>query len=188
MELPNEFRSALAMVQGFHPRAFIGGGALRDLMLDRPVKDIDIFVQATGHQDLHDYLLAKGYRRTAFASSQYLGGDLECVRASEYALGFGIPINVVELLSFVSLPGALDRHDFGLCQIGFDGNTLMKSAAFERDVANKTLTLIRCESSIQFNRSMRRAERLRQKYPEHQLVVPDEFMAFSCPSDPLDPF
>jgi hypothetical protein len=40
------------------------------------------------------------------------------------------------------------------------------------------ITLVHCESQHEFNRSMVRYERLKQKYPEFTLVIPNKYKAY----------
>jgi hypothetical protein len=42
--IPQEWKKFLATVQTFFPDAIIAGGALRDLIAEKPVKDVDIFI------------------------------------------------------------------------------------------------------------------------------------------------
>ena len=42
--IPQEWKKFLATVQQFFPSAIIAGGALRDLITEKPIKDVDIFI------------------------------------------------------------------------------------------------------------------------------------------------
>lgn len=42
--IPPEWKKFLATVQQFFPSAIIAGGALRDLIVEKPIKDVDIFI------------------------------------------------------------------------------------------------------------------------------------------------
>src|SRR3546814_3140365 len=48
MEIPEKWRELLASVRSVFPTAIIAGGAMRDLENGKPVKDIDINVEANG--------------------------------------------------------------------------------------------------------------------------------------------
>lgn len=42
--IPQEWKKFLAVIQSKFPSAIIAGGALRDLIVDNPIKDVDIFI------------------------------------------------------------------------------------------------------------------------------------------------
>ena len=44
INLPQEWLDVLKEIQQYFPGAVIAGGALRDLLSDKPIKDVDIFV------------------------------------------------------------------------------------------------------------------------------------------------
>ena len=45
--IPAEWKQVLDRIQRVQPSAIIAGGALRDIILRRPVKDVDIFINAS---------------------------------------------------------------------------------------------------------------------------------------------
>lgn len=168
-------------IYGF-PGAIVGGGAIRDMMLSRSVKDIDVFIpcQPVGVANTAEALTAAlgrvvsvspwcGYIDLADCSTVYEVGH-EPVLMSE------LPVQIMELRPGLPTKERVSRFDFGLCQAWFDGTTWGLTEQFRRDAYDQTMTLSFCESEKEFERSMRRFDRLSKKFPEYELVIPAEFM------------
>ena len=85
-------------------------------------------------------------------------------------------LNLVQLAESFNPADIIMRVDFGLCQIGADVLGVTSTEAYARDKANQTLTLTRAETVEGVRRSLRRYERLAQKYTDWTLVVPREFV------------
>jgi hypothetical protein len=183
--IPAAWDDALKAVREVYPNAILAGGALRDLQLDRPVKDLDIFVSGDSDTAALDRTMSRfGFdRRTLTDFSSFAGGDHTVVLSLTYEERYSEaiewepapPVNVVILSPDTtwSIGAALARFDFGLCQVAYDGRRVHLTRAFLQDAKEKTLTLIRCDTPEQYECSMRRAERLLAKYAEFTLV--DEF-------------
>lgn len=158
------------------PEAFLAGGALRDLDNGKVIKDLDVFLSADADMDAIMFaMLDHGYAT--------VGTDLSL--SEEYgSLGVGVT-GILELLNIDSgkpplnfirveeptVTGQINRFDFGICQIAYDGERVMKTPAYLLDKASKTFTITRHDDGI--DRALRRWERLRQKYVNWQLVNPE---------------
>ncbi|WGD31673.1 hypothetical protein AncyloWKF20_07595 [Ancylobacter sp. WKF20] len=174
--IPAQGRAVLALIQEHAPLAYLAGGALRDAWFGRPIKDLDFFVPyMEGHNAIHSALLDAGYTNTVVAAMQYFADDPTVADARLYEQPGQLPVNVIRLRVFQPCREALNRFDLGFCQIGFDGRNVHTTNAFAIDEADLTMTLTRCESPAQFERTEARAERLREKYREWLFVVPDKF-------------
>jgi hypothetical protein len=181
------------------PEAIIAGGALRDLVNDKPVKAIDIFVSdhnevtVNGNFGLILDSLEEFHHRLAKAigdpnwsytvsrsAPEYLESmDDQVVEVLSFnAPGITLPVQVVVLKDASNPWEVLKRIDFGICQIGHNGKATLATPEYTIDKVNHSFTLCRCESKAQMARSMQRYERLSAKYPDWELVVPDHMMQF----------
>ncbi len=165
--------TALSLVKriGFADAVCVGG-ALRDSMNGVPLKDIDIFVTSIGD----------------FVSEATLIEDVTHVKPTPLFVGYrgehsfdvkhvfyigdinDVPIQIIVLKEPKTVMEKIMRVDFGMCQIGWDGEQLHTTDAFWKDFSEKTFTVTRCDSEGDHARTMRRWERLNKKYPNHTLV------------------
>jgi hypothetical protein len=166
------------------PDAILAGGALRDAICGAPIKDMDFFVSAPSLAEGENLFTAE----TTYDRLMKLFGESVClVSTSEYV---GSTIAEVYDLNLRDVPypaqlmvyfGDNDpimevgNFDFGLCQVWTDGKDVVGSEAFSFDRAMKCMTLKCCPDYASYVRSLSRFERIRQKYPSYQLVVPVEF-------------
>jgi len=82
------------------------------------------------------------------------------------------PVQVVVMNRKVEPMFTIQRHDFGICQIGFDGETLYTTPEYDTDQKNHTFTLVRCRDDRDKQRSLHRWERLKTRYPDWTLRMP----------------
>lgn len=159
------------MIRETFPNAVIAGGALRDLKMGKPIKDIDIFLSDTTEEQIDAFLVAQN------ANQIYAIREMRCYGAfsnKEVHRVLTYPKLVGEYdVEFIALDtqfeNVLNRFDFGLCQIMYDGTNVITTSEFVTDVSSKKLTLLRCDNPDQYNRSMKRATRMLEKYPDHTL-------------------
>jgi hypothetical protein len=167
------------------PEAIVAGGALRDYDngLADQVKDIDVFVM-----DRPTYLndLNAAFRdwkhRLSVPEHVAVYMDFEGVRVvQEFTCPYFIdtgrggiysppPVQVIVMSRPVEPQATIERHDFGICQIGYDGKTVYTTEAYETDKRNQTFTLVRCRDDRDFLRSLKRFARLSTKYPQWDMV------------------
>ncbi|KQW02224.1 hypothetical protein [Rhizobacter sp. Root1221] len=165
---------ALKTVQAVFPNAILAGGFLRDLLLDRTPKDIDIFVPHTGCFQPGTLQLVP------------MMGAAEYMEQTEVSYiwdvpGFELPVQVIMLCPGLDPVDRAKAHDFGICQVWNDGAGLEWTPAFDKDWSNRTFTLDHCEDQKEFDRSMRRYERLQEKFAGFPLVIPPQFESFLPP-------
>ncbi|MDF0504855.1 hypothetical protein POK33_29400 [Burkholderia cenocepacia] len=190
MNLIEQFDSILAQLQEVGVKGLIAGGAVRDHILGKPVKDIDVFVA-------HDSDVVSKLQ-TAFGvlhvspslAAEYIGeaGQSEVQHVYEVSFGddpFGqfnrAPTQVIVLAPGMDPLDRVKHHDFGICQCWYEGspNGVMASTeAFLDDYRQKFFTLSHCEDQQQFDRSMRRWERFKERFPEFSLYVPFRFREY----------
>lgn len=168
-------------------RAVVAGGYLRDMLHGIPPKDMDVFVMSDDGDGptaalLQAIQVITGPINWLCVGGEYWGAD-SCLRVGEAQVDHDgnlhpVPINVIVLQKGILPADDARLNDFGMCQIWYDGERLQWTDAFLRDSVFWTFTLKVCEDVNQFARSMRRWERLRQKFPYHTLVIPPEFKEF----------
>jgi hypothetical protein len=150
---------SLVEATGFNP-SIVAGGAVRDTLLDRPVKDIDVF------------------ERRAQSLATALGGKLE-VRSewvqypNAYSIAditgtaFGVPIQIIGL--FEKDPIAdVEHYDAGICQCWVTANSseAKMTDSCRHDIANKTITYFG-DAGL---RNEKRVARLKEKFPDFEFV------------------
>ena len=173
--IPNWWRVLLNRVQLKAPKALIGGGCLRDLYLNRPIADVDLFVPE-GESGVREVVNLTHPKLTRYAYEPYFTHDqhVRQIGYFESAVLDVPPINLIHVSAHTCEPWTqIERFDFGLCQIAFDGEQLYMSSAFGRDVKQKTFTYTRNpDTEAQRTNSMARYERLSKKYEGWKLVMP----------------
>jgi hypothetical protein len=157
----------------------IAGGAVRDTILDRPIRDIDIFLQHTAGEE------AAALLRTRFAYvkvgewKQYLDfSDPMVERVAKFEKADEtIPICLIGLKEALSPRVNIARFDFGVCMAAWAGGDSMITAdSFKRDIEGETFTLRRADNLAQFSYSIVRFEKLTvDRYKGWTLSVPSQF-------------
>ena len=171
-------QATLLALQTIDPSAIIAGGFLRDHYYGKPVKDIDYFVSsvATLKQIKQVFPFARQEHYAEFLRYQ----AAEVVDVIDLGTIEGVPAQVIVLAPGLIPEERARLHDFGFCQVWSRGlPTVFYSGTFVRDNFSDTVTLDHCESYSEFCRSMGRWRRLKQKYPEKTLVIPERFQDFS---------
>ena len=176
-------------IQSIHPEAHIAGGYLRDLDNGREVKDVDIFLPAGNWAEAQ--LVEKMVTRTHPSVVRYCPAngdgvqygitDPNVLEAIEYASDDGWPrVNLIKLMTrkACDMQINLARIDFGLCKIGYDGDVYC-TPDYIHDREEEQFTLRSCISEDAFLMSMRRYERLREKY-DWPLAIPAEFAHYAA--------
>jgi hypothetical protein len=171
MNIPQEVRQVLDLVKkNFANDAVIAGGCLRDADNDRPINDIDVFVGSGCAGSAYCALLDAGYVRTKTLDQAYLTMDNSICCCSYFERKGSLPVNVIEVYGRCDLEAQLERFDFGICAIGWDGKNLIKAQRYQRDQQNETFTLTAYQSGMQREYSLARFDRLSVKYPGWTLV------------------
>lgn len=159
--------------------ALIAGGACRDHILGKPVKDIDVFVPDQENIEMKLGAAFGHLHVNPIIAAEYAGAGGEVDHVYEVSFGddpFGdshIPVQVIVLAQGLDPIERAKHHDFGICQCWYVGNGLIESThAFHLDKSSSTFTLDYCENAQQFGRSLRRWDRFAKRFPEFSLVVP----------------
>lgn len=167
--IPAEWRETLQRLQTACPEAFIGGGAMRDLDNDRPVKDVDIFVRSRSFDDVKR-TLGPAYTMTndtedALEYEEHFGevlGVYEAIHPS-----YNTPFNIISCNGPVNPTDFMIHHvrrfDLGICQIGWSPHApVYVTAEYLEDKNGKMFTIL----GPRPGRSLERAQRIRDRaYP-----------------------
>lgn len=164
MNLRKAKEAAIEFMNAFHPdrQWWIVGGLLRDSDLNRPFKDIDIFIN--------------GYDTDLLPQGAEIGDKnaylLRAYTVNDYPYkGERYEINLIFMRGDQwTLEKMSDRCDFGICQVGWCPleDREYRSDAYVHDKTKKTLTISR-------NTSKERYERMKSKFPTHLVRNPEEF-------------
>jgi hypothetical protein len=155
----------------------IAGGALRDIICGKPIKDIDIFIQGTMPDH---YCSGLHYRLEEDFALGTHDSDYEIFAASplstyggysdfwtiEYPVGwFGLPVQLVYVDTQDLRADLMECFDFGLSRIWCDERRLRWTSEFEFDRANKRLSFY---GSGWGQTSPERLARIQAKYSDYR--------------------
>ncbi len=188
--LPHWTVDLLKEIRQVAPEAFIAGGLLRDLcnLLDiGKLKDVDIFLlDGAGAYEKVIEIVKKSHPEIVDLidmTDDY--GDWECDNRGVHAvlecrskIEGVLPVNLIFLLpqffnDQMTVEGVIGDFDFGMCQVGFDGEKIIATEAFWEDQAYHKFTLTRCHGWGDFDRSMQRFERFQAKYMYTAPAIPE---------------
>lgn len=169
MLIPDMWKAVLKEVQQVFPDAVIGGGCLRDLYFNKEPKDIDIFISNSTNDQISKYLCECDEITVARDMPSYNGlsnSDVTRVITCTWKnlKADDLPVELIAVS--VDKDAILNRFDYGICQITYDGDKIHYTSRFIIDSRCKCFTLVRCDNQDQFNRSFKRWERLSERYPE----------------------
>lgn len=175
IEIPKQVQQLLKQIQTVTPEAILAGGYLRDLDHKVQPKDIDIFVSA-----IHSLFELQRLCDVADWRYNEVTESAECDDTISNQIhwtveGIEQEVNVLACARDIIPVERFSRFDFGLCQIMFDGAVLITTPAYQLDKINKTFTLMRYTNSKAHENSIQRFVRFKWRYPEHKLIIPDEF-------------
>lgn len=177
-----QFQEILRVVRkkfpGSHP--VIGGGALRDSILGRPIKDVDVLLRAKDHNSL-DSDITSYVRPPIIVQHGYGRADMHgCWNYREQICGYDVQLILADFNDVYDLA---HTFDIGLCRVTYDGSTLYVTEEFRKDAEDKKFRIHRADNAYELARSQRRVERLQQKYPEYQLDHPALSQCPFCRTD-----
>jgi hypothetical protein len=163
----------------------IAGGAVRDTLLERQIRDIDIFVRdGVTSNNAADLLRSDfGYVKVG-EWKQYLHfSDPMVARVAKFEKADEtIPICLIWLVEDLDMRSNIARFDFGVCMAAWNGDDdrIFSDNRFKRDIENQTFTLYRADNLAQFSYSMVRFEKLTaDRYKGWTLSVPSRFEALA---------
>lgn len=182
LNIPSEWLHTLSVLQGVYPSAIIAGGALRDIFFNKPVKDVDIFVELdrdTINTDTFleevantlESVLEEDSDVKLIAASTYSGTDLD----RDILCIFNIVVNSktydIIFIARGSVP-AVEKFDVNICQIYYDGYKVITTSAFDDCVETKTIKVLNVNRK---DRGRKRLERMQAKFPEFTIEWPEAY-------------
>ena len=168
MEIPEKWTEILTKVQTIYPEAIIAGGCLRDLDHGKEPKDIDIFVEDWKFPYLDVPL---GFTKKGKKTFYFHQGADEVIK-----LDYGdLPVEFIKMEGAHTPWAVLNRFDFGINRIAWDGKEFYISEYYKLDKENKCVTMRSAcnESHFKFLRDEKYEKRLKVKYG-YPLVIPKE--------------
>jgi len=166
--------------------AYLAGGAVRDTYHNRPIKDFDIFVPAETLADIDFTTLepafGPGWSYSHHIPEEYFEGNMaeECgpIAVFEHANNYSFDKGWVPEIQLIGLKAregrewgpeaVLGRIDIGLCRALMHARGGITFADdFGHDADNLLLTIVDQRDP---ERSLKRAKRIQEKYPEFTIV------------------
>lgn len=174
LAIPQEWQDVLKEVQAVFPSAVIAGGALRDLMNNKPIKDVDIFVPI--YEDYVGSLDAayeavwnmfKGETINLDPASEYHSSELNTDRDIHaiFDLIRGPLFEETQYDIILCKPEAALVHtfDINICQIIYDGKQVRFTGAYAHGILTRTIKVMNVNRT---DRNQRRVERMQEKYTD----------------------
>src|SRR3954451_8932943 len=123
------YNPMLTAIRSLDPTAHIAGGAVRDTLLERPIKDIDLFLSDAYTENAAKLLRSEfGFVKVG-EWKQYLGfSDAAITRLAKFEKADEtIPVCLIGLSqerfkSKMEMQSNIARFDFGICMAGWDGS------------------------------------------------------------------
>ena len=171
LDVPNKIKNILADIQnnlrgkGF---AVLAGGALRDLVCGKTINDLDIFIRCeelNSHEIVSIFGAQPVRKNLEFIGYLEERGETSRISRSYITYSQGYEVNLVFMPKDFTVMSLIEDFDFGICQIAFDGNELYYTSEFEKDINNKTLTVINGNHTREVH-----TKKMKVKFPDHTLI------------------
>jgi len=175
-DIRDEFDRVLVEVRALFPGSYpvIGGGAVRDALHGRPIKDVDVFLRKQDHASL-DHVFTVKVPTNPFME-RYGRKDMHGawdLTACPFT-GSRWPVQLI-LSDFENYMDLARTFDIGLSRAtyahGTDGAHLYVTNEFIQDSEDKAFRIHRAETDMELRRSQKRVERLLTKYPDFHAAV-----------------
>lgn len=140
---------------------YIAGGYLRDSLLGRPIKDIDLFVDVSKRSSVQ---VERSLTRL-IAQPWYTPFDGEYDSSMFHTVGTVKDTRINLIIPKTSFEEHFETFDLGLCKIYYNvvEDKLVQHEDFIRDVDNKTLTRLKPINDLCFSH----LARVESKYPDY---------------------
>ncbi len=167
--------TALADLMKEFPHGALMGGAVRDAQLGRPVRDYDYYIDYSYVGSVSDWVRRQPARRVSrIIDSDEPEYQHQYIQArEELVYDDGSMLDIILHQPGKDWREIVESFDIGLCMIAVSGTgLLMRTAQFNKDCENKTLTVYRSgwgEAGVE-----KHVARLLLKYPEYTVVRADQ--------------
>jgi hypothetical protein len=173
------YANIIKTIRSIAPQAHLAGGAVRDTILEKEIRDIDMFVD-DDHVDEVAKLLRTDFScvKTGEWRQYELFSDPAMTRVAKFENAREtIPVCIIGLKSEYASPKAnISRFDFGLCMAAFDGSKVIRTHEFDSDMDGETFTLCRADNFQQFAYSMSRFKKISaERYQGWTISIPSDF-------------
>lgn len=176
--IPQEWVDTLKRVQEVFPLAKIAGGALRDLQYNRTVKDVDIFIPISRTEDSNasevNVLAAIQRIEEIFDTvvsptipvyfKETTEDFIKAGRLLETVQNTQIGDTHYELIVGTPESCDIEKFDFSICQISYDGTELKTTEAYRRTLET---------GLIEFNKDWRTPTRAKERIAKMKAKFPD---------------
>ncbi|MGX1320499.1 hypothetical protein AB7M17_003952 [Bradyrhizobium sp. USDA 377] len=181
------YNPILGAIRSICPTAHIAGGAVRDTLLERPIRDVDLFLDADCTDEAaalmrsqYGFVKVGEWKQYAMFSDPAVERVAKFEKADEEIpvclIGLKRPYDDYDRRRPLGMQDNLARFDFGICMAGWDGNEVYTAPEYRRDLEAKTFTLCRADDQPQFNYSMARFLKMTaDRYAGWRLIVPAAF-------------
>ena len=176
------YNAILDAIKDICPTAHIGGGAVRDSLLERPIRDIDLFLDDSVTDRAAKLMRSQfGFVKVGELTSYEQFSDPAVVRLAKFEKADEtIPVCPVGLKMPRGMQDNLRRFDFGICMAAWDGKEVYTAPEYTFDLSEKTFTLCRADNQPQFDYSVSRFHKLTaDRYAGWKLSIPEEFEEFA---------
>jgi hypothetical protein len=180
------YNPILNAIKDLDSTAHIGGGAVRDTLLERPIRDIDLFLEADATDGAACVLRSRfGYVKVGEWKSYEMFSDPAVIRVAKFEKADeAIPICLIGLKHPRMMQANLERFDFGICMAAWNGDEVYTAPEYKIDIEQKTFTLCRADNKLQFAYSMSRFDKMTaDRYAGWKLVVPKPFTVLAAEYD-----
>ncbi|KVO83305.1 hypothetical protein WL21_09745 [Burkholderia ubonensis] len=168
-----DLQNLVTEIRRVYPDAVISGGAPRDILHGKPVKDIDVMTGRSVHRAGLEHLAHLVGGRLDVTEPQ----DPSGIEEFEFEIHFddGRPrLNVIDLNPFEITNPLENLHDFdfGLSQIAVTPWGVLSTDSYLRDDIAGTITYMgdNGKEAWRIDSSAKRLQRLKAKYPERVFV------------------
>ena len=148
IDIPKKWTKHLHKMLDIYPKIVLAGGALRDLDHDIPVKDLDFFIGCGSDSEavsLNEKLGGKKLNENWSDNCWYPDSMREIILVNEQKSKLdGIPCQLI----FVNwnVTHIVQRFDYGLCRISYNGKDVNISEDYKKDKDAKRFRLIRADN------------------------------------------
>lgn len=168
------YRIMEALFENGAEQAMVAGGAIRDYILGKEIKDVDVFVLSNSASGKNRKLLkyiSENYKRTI---------ETKYDSSSGFSVYEADGVNVIVIDKVFSPYKTLDEFisntfDIGLCMVACDiTGTIYANNLFHKDVEEKTITIYPrfTMTPAQIHRAIfEHSHRLKAKYPDHEIII-----------------
>lgn len=156
-----------AVQKNVDDRAVIAGGCLRDLTLGVKPKDVDIWVY-NSIPSINPETLGIEEEGFEYVRSAWTPRSLSMINVTT-VVWKGVTFDIIRLRD--QDIAAVDRFDFGINQVWYDGKHIHTTDAFDRDVWDNTLTYLNtAENYLRLDRIVKdRIPRMLEKFPDRRV-------------------